>query len=166
MQEIVIRLGLLLLIAIVAWLLIQLCRHLIEVQRQQALAAMPLRAFSFPDGIGSDQHEADHSHVRILAFSSEDCRQCHQLQAPALQRVVAARGNTVTVVEVDATTEHEMVQAYHVMTVPSTVILDATGQAQAINYGFANTQRLLTQVDEVLAQRELPAAQSDRFKTA
>lgn len=164
MQEIVIRLGLLLLIGIIAWLLIQLCRHLIEVQRKQALAALPLRTLSRTDNTVSD--EPDHSHVRILAFSSEDCRQCHQLQTPALQRVVAARGNTITVVEVDATTEHEMVQTYHVMTVPSTVILDATGQAQAINYGFANTQRLLTQVDEVLAQREQSTGQSNHLKTA
>ena len=58
------------------------------------------------------------------------------------------------VVDVDAPSEQELVQTYHVMTVPSTVILDARGQAQAINYGFANTQRLLTQIDEVLAQKE------------
>jgi len=57
------------------------------------------------------------------------------------------------VVDVDATTERDLVQAYHVMTVPSTVILDAAGQAQAVNYGFAHTQRLLTQIDQVLAQR-------------
>ena len=155
MQEIVIRLGLLLLIGTLAWLLIQLFRGFIETQRRQALTAAPLRNLSFPESTESEQPAAAHSHVRILAFSSEDCRQCHQLQAPALQRVVMARGNIVTVVEVDATTEHELVQTYRVMTVPSTVILDATGRAQAINYGFANTQRLLTQVDEVLAQREL-----------
>ncbi len=158
MQEILIRLGLLLLVGTVAWLLIQLCRRFVEAQRRQALAATPLRALSISDS--ADQTEADRSHIRILAFSSEDCYQCHQLQAPALQRVVAARGDSVTVVEVDATTEHEMVQTYHVMTVPSTVILDATGQAHAINYGFANTQRLLAQVDEILDQRELSVAQS------
>jgi hypothetical protein len=154
MQEIVIRLGILLLIGTIAWLLIQLCRRFIEAQRRQALAAAPLRTLPVPDSTVSDQPEADHSHVRILAFSSADCRQCHQLQAPALQHVVDARGNAVTVIEVDATIEHKLVEVYHVLTVPSTVVLDAAGQAQAINYGFANTQRLLTQIDEVLAQRE------------
>jgi hypothetical protein len=152
MQEIVIRLGILLLICIVGWLFIQLCRRFIETQRQQALAAAPLQTLSILHNAVSDQPEAaDHSHVRILAFSSADCHQCHQLQTPALQRVIEARGNTVTVIDVDATTEHKLVQTYHVMTVPSTVILDATGQAQAINYGFAHTQRLLTQIDKILA---------------
>jgi hypothetical protein len=33
--------------------------------------------------------------------------------------------------------------------VPTTVVLDATGRARAVNYGFTNTQRLLEQVDEV-----------------
>lgn len=155
MQEIILRLGLLFLVGAVAWLLIQFCRRFIEVQRRRALAAAPLQTLSGLENVVNDQPEADHSHVRILAFSSEDCRQCHQLQAPALQRVVAARGSTVRVVEVDATTEHELVQAYHVMTVPSTVILDAAGQAQAVNYGFANTQRLLTQIDEILTKKEL-----------
>jgi thioredoxin-related protein len=158
MQEIVTRLGILLLTCVVAWLLIQLCRRFIETQRQQALAAAPLRTLAAPynnvDNAVSEQPEAiDHSHIHILAFSSADCHQCHRLQAPALQRVVEARGDTVTVVDVDATTEHDLVQTYHIMTVPSTVILDATGQAQAINYGFAHTQRLLTQIDKVLAQR-------------
>jgi thioredoxin-like negative regulator of GroEL len=151
MQEILLRLGILILIGAVVWLLIQLCRRFIEAQRQHALAAAPLPTF---ERTASDQGEVAHSPLRLLVFSSADCRQCHQLQAPALQRVLEARGNAVMVVDIDAPTEHELVRAYHVLTVPSTVILDATGQAQAINYGFANTQRLLTQIDKVLAQKE------------
>jgi len=77
------------------------------------------------------------SQVRILAFKSPDCQQCRQLQEPALQRVLQVRGDVVAVVNVDATSEHELVQTYRVLT-PSTVLLDATGQAQAINYGFTN----------------------------
>ncbi len=54
--------------------------------------------------------------------------------------------------DVDATMEHQLTQAYHVLTVPSTVVLDAEGNAHAVNYGFANTQRLPQQVDEALAK--------------
>jgi len=32
-------------------------------------------------------------------------------------------------------------------------VLDAAGQARAVNYGFAPTQRLLEQVDAILAQQ-------------
>lgn len=151
MQDLVIRLGVLLIIGAIACLLVQLCRRFIEVQRRRALDAAPLRTLPNTDDTASDQLAANSSQIRILAFSSADCRQCHQLQAPALQRVVAARGDAVTVVEVDAVTERKLVETYHVLTVPSTVVLNAAGQAQAINYGFANTQRLLAQIDEILA---------------
>jgi hypothetical protein len=63
-----------------------------------------------------------------------------------------AREETVTVVEIDATTDQELVRTYRVLTVPCTVILNAEGKAHAINYGFADARRLLTQVDEVLAK--------------
>jgi len=32
-------------------------------------------------------------------------------------------------------------------------VLDAAGQARAVNYGFASTQRLLEQVDAILVQQ-------------
>jgi hypothetical protein len=47
---------------------------------------------------------------------------------------------------------NELAQRYQVLTVPTTVVLDATGQAHAVNYGFANTKRLLEQIDEVVAK--------------
>jgi hypothetical protein len=62
------------------------------------------------------------------------------------------RGETVTVIKVDATTDEDLVRTYRVLTLPSTVILNTEGKAHAINYGFADTHRLLTQVDEVLAK--------------
>jgi thioredoxin-like negative regulator of GroEL len=90
--------------------------------------------------------------VHILAFSSADCRQCHELQIPALQRVLDARGSKVSVAEVDAPNSPDLTQRFRVLTLPSTVVMDAKGRAHAVNYGFANTQLLLDQVDEVLAK--------------
>jgi len=146
MQEIVIRLSIVVVIGAVVVLLVWLGRRFVEAQRRKALAATP---WSLLVGAGN-MLEADHSLIRILAFKSPDCHQCRELQEPALQRVLEARRDTVTIVNVDATSEHELVQTYRVLTVPSTVILDTKGQARAINYGFADTQRLLEQIDEVL----------------
>ena len=81
-----------------------------------------------------------------------DCRQCHQLQAPTLKRVLEARAAHVSVVDVDAPDEPELAQRYQVLTVPTTVVLDAKGRAHAVNYGFANSAKLLEQVDEVLGR--------------
>jgi thioredoxin-like negative regulator of GroEL len=148
MSEIIARLGLLVLVSAITWLLVLASKRFVEVKRRQALAAAPLWASTDTTG---DAVMSGSSRVRILAFSSEDCQQCKRLQAPALERVLAARREAVTITEVDATTEHTLTQAYHVLTVPSTVILDTAGNAHAVNYGFTNTQRLLTQVDELLS---------------
>jgi hypothetical protein len=146
MPNMMLRLSILLLVCVFAFLIVWLGRRFVETRRQRALAA------SAPSAIATVTH-SEHSTagIRILAFSSEDCRQCKQVQGPALRRVVEARGDAITIVDVDAPSSPELTQHYQVLTVPSTVILDATGKAHAINYGFANAQRLLEQVDAVLS---------------
>ena len=147
MAVFVVRAGVLVLVSILLMLVVWSGRHFVEAQRRRALAAVPLTS-------GDDDRDAHASLslVRILAFSSADCRQCHEMQIPALQRVLDARGSKVSVAEVDAPNSPDLTQRYSILTVPSTVIMDAAGRAHAVNYGFANTQRLLDQVDEVLAQ--------------
>jgi hypothetical protein len=145
MSMFIVRIGVLVLVSILLWLTVWSGRRFVEAQRQRALAATPIIS-------GNNNVDASWSLVRILAFSSADCRQCHELQIPALQRVLDARGSKVSVAEVDAPNSPALTQQYRVLTLPSTVVMDAAGRAHAVNYGFANTQRLLEQVDEVLAQ--------------
>ena len=128
-------------VSLAAIVAVWLVRRYVDQQRRLAIAASIVRR---PKGGASGP-------VRILAFSSDDCRQCRTLQAPALQRVQAARGVGLLVTEVDAPAAPALVEQYRVLTLPTTVVLDAAGQVHAINYGFADTQRLLTQVDQVLA---------------
>jgi thioredoxin-like negative regulator of GroEL len=148
MPEIVVRAGVLVLVVMLLWLVAWSGRRFVEIQRRRALAAAPLVTSTGSDEV--DVH-SNPSPVRILAFSSADCHQCHQLQTPALQRVMEARGRDVSVIEVDAPSSPELTQRYRVLTLPTTVVLDVTGRAHAVNYGFANSQQLLEQVDEVLA---------------
>jgi hypothetical protein len=147
MPVIMVRIGVLVLVTILLWLLVWSGRRYVELQRRRAMTTAPL----YPGSSDVDAHSSL-SLVRILAFSSDDCRQCHEMQIPALQRVLEARGSKVSVAEVDAPNSPDLTQRFRVLTLPSTVIMDAAGRAHAVNYGFANTQRLLDQVDEVLAQ--------------
>jgi len=149
MPEIIVRIGVLVLVSMLLWLVTWSGRRFVEVQRRRALAAAPLVVSQGSDEAGAHSNP---SPVRILAFSSADCHQCHQLQMPALECVLLARGRDVSVLEVDAPSSPELTRHYRVLTLPTTVVLDATGRAHAVNYGFANTQRLLEQVDEILAQ--------------
>lgn len=135
MSALIIRLVVLALVAISGWLLVRAGKHFVAVKRQRALAA-PLTPVT-------------NNKIQILSFSGEDCRQC-KFQAPILQRIQEARGNAISVMEIDASAEPELSARYQVLTVPTTVILDTNGKAQAINYGFANTQKLLAQIDALL----------------
>ena len=142
MSDFAIRLAILVGVSIIALFGVWSGRRFVEQRRQRVLAATPVA-----------QHEARataNPHISILAFSSEDCRQCHQFQAPALKRVVEARGELVSVIEVDAPTSPELTERYQVLTVPTTIVLDVAGKAHAVNYGFANAKRLLEQVDSLL----------------
>lgn len=144
MSTLAIRALVLLLVFAATLLIIWLGRRFVETRRRRALNSIPqqnvLAMPAMPD-----------TPVRILAFSSADCRQCHTLQAPALKRVLENRSDTVAVMTVDAPSAPELTKQYQVLTVPTTVVLDATGKAHAVNYGFANTKQLLEQIDEILA---------------
>ncbi len=147
MSTLMIRALVLLLVLAATMLFIWLGRRFVATRRRRVLNSTPQQ--NIPDMPAMPPMPT--TPVRILAFSSADCRQCHTMQAPALKRVLENRSDTVAVLTVDATTEPELTKHYQVLTVPTTVLLDATGKAHAINYGFANTQQLLAQIDEILA---------------
>jgi len=133
--------------SLVGWLAVALIRRYAARRRGAVLAAtQPADALA---GL-LPSHDVGKP-VRILAFSSASCSPCHTLQAPALERVRAACGAQVAVVTIDAPSSPELTSRYAVLTVPTTVVLDATGRARAVNYGFANERKLLAQVDAALA---------------
>jgi len=116
-------------------------RLFVERQRKLALAAAPLA------GEPPGQREGK---IRILAFSSDACTQCHTLQQPVLRRIQALRGDDIDVVEIDAPGSLELADRYRILTVPSTVLLNAAGEVFAVNYGFANLNKLQQQIDASL----------------
>ena len=147
MLDMITRVGVLALASLLGWLAVAFIRRYVARRRDAVLAATPPA-----DALATllPPHEAGKP-IRILAFSSADCSPCHTLQAPALERVRAARGAQMAVVTIDAPSSPELTSRYAVLTVPTTVVLDAVGQARAVNYGFANERKLLAQVDEALA---------------
>lgn len=153
MSNLMVRLIVFILIVVALWIATWLGRRFVEMRRRQALAAAPyIGNTGGISGVASDPAmDSKQTRVRILAFQSEDCRQCHTLQAPALKRLLETCGDNVAVVEVDAPDTPELTERYRVLTLPTTVVLDAGGNARAVNYGFASTQRLLEQVNTVLA---------------
>jgi thioredoxin-like negative regulator of GroEL len=147
-----VRTGIVLGLALAIGAVVGLARWRIARRQERVLATVTAHDLLSIIGQG---HAAP---VRILVFSSDDCAQCHRLQAPAIQKVLAARGSSVAITEVDAPSSPEMTQRYQILTLPSTAILDATGKTHAINYGFANSTKLLQQVDRLLTTEQAEVA--------
>src|SRR2546421_479435 len=75
MPEIIVRLSILLLVGIIAWLSVTFGKRFVDARRQRALSA------SLPDTLSSlinTDVATDKARVRILAFSTPDCQQCHR----------------------------------------------------------------------------------------
>lgn len=142
LASLLLRIAILIGVSLLTWLLVIAVRAYADARKRRVLAAAPAS-----DLLGA----ALTGGVRILAFSSEDCSPCHTLQRPALNRLLDERQGQVTVTEIDAPSSPELTERYAVLTVPTTVVLDETGRARAINYGFAPLPKLLKQVDAALA---------------
>jgi thiol-disulfide isomerase/thioredoxin len=149
---IIFRLGALVAVAVATWLMVVGVRAYAAARKRGVLAAAPAGDATL--GLPGDTTGAG---IRILAFSSEECSPCHTLQRPALARLLDARQGQVSVVEIDAPSSPELTRRYAVLTVPTTVVLDASGKAHAVNYGFAPAGKLLSQVDAALGMQTVSA---------
>jgi thioredoxin-like negative regulator of GroEL len=84
----------------------------------------------------------------ILFFSGAACTICHTAQRPALDRLAPALDGRVAVREIDVAEEPSLAQRFKVMSLPTTVVVDADGRARAVNAGFAPAPVLQRQLVE------------------
>jgi hypothetical protein len=82
----------------------------------------------------------------ILYFTGASCTICHTAQKPALRTLADGLDERIEVREVDIAVEPALARQYRVMSLPTTIVLDAAGQVTDINVGFANVERLRRQL--------------------
>jgi hypothetical protein len=82
----------------------------------------------------------------ILYFTGASCTICHTAQKPALRALAAGLTEGVKIREVDIAEEPALARQYRVMSLPTTIVLDAAGQITDINVGFANNDTLRRQL--------------------
>src|SRR5215216_638219 len=82
----------------------------------------------------------------IVYFTTPDCAPCKTVQRPALSRVSQLLGDSLEVVEIDATQRPDLAKIWGVMSVPTTFLLDARGEARYVNNGVARAEKLLEQI--------------------
>ena len=82
----------------------------------------------------------------IVYFTTPDCAPCKTIQRPALNRVTQLMGDSLEVVEIDATQRPDLAKQWGVMSVPTTFLLDAGGVARYVNNGVARAEKLMEQL--------------------
>lgn len=88
--------------------------------------------------------------VGVVAITTDDCVQCERLQKPALKRLQAQR-NDIEVVWRTVDQEPELVKELGIMTVPSTLVRDASGKVVKVNLGYVDDRVLMQQLSLVSA---------------
>jgi thiol-disulfide isomerase/thioredoxin len=82
----------------------------------------------------------------IVYFTTPDCAPCKTVQRPALSRVSQLLGDSLEVVEIDATQRPDLAKQWGVMSVPTTFLLDARGEARYVNNGVTRAEKLMEQL--------------------
>ena len=82
----------------------------------------------------------------IVYFTTPDCVPCKTVQRPALRKLSGLMGDKLEVVEIDATERPDLAKQWGVMSVPTTFLLDARGDARYVNNGVARMEKLMEQL--------------------
>ena len=85
----------------------------------------------------------------ILYFTAPGCGPCETIQRPALVELEALSNGRVQIIEVDATQQPRLADAWGVLTVPTTFIIDSRGQPRGVNHGVARVKKLASQLATV-----------------
>src|SRR5829696_2122485 len=83
----------------------------------------------------------------IVYFTTPNCAPCKTVQRPALNQVSQLMGDSLQVVEIDATERPDLAKQWGVMSVPTTFLLDARGEARYVNNGVARAEKLMEQLE-------------------
>jgi thiol-disulfide isomerase/thioredoxin len=82
----------------------------------------------------------------IVYFTTPDCAPCKTIQRPALHQISKLMGESLEVVEIDATERPDLAKTWGVLSVPTTFLLDARGEAKYVNHGVTRAEKLLEQI--------------------
>lgn len=83
----------------------------------------------------------------VVYFWSEACGPCKAVQSPALKQLHAKLGpESIQVIEINALENPDIADAWGVLSLPTTFIVDGTGQPRHVNHGVARAEQLERQL--------------------
>jgi len=85
----------------------------------------------------------------ILYFTTPTCMPCKTVQRPALSQLKTQLGSSVQIIQVDAVERPDLADYWGVLSVPTTFIIDSSGEPRLVNHGVASTDKLLGQLEKI-----------------
>ena len=82
----------------------------------------------------------------LVYFTTPDCAPCKTIQRPVINQVAKLLGENLEVIEINAYERPDLAKTWGVMSVPTTFVLDARGEARYVNNGVARAEKLLEQI--------------------
>ncbi len=82
----------------------------------------------------------------LVYFTTPTCVPCKTIQRPAIQKASQILGDTLQVLEIDASEQPEMAQRWGVLSVPTTFVIDPGGEVRHINHGVTRAEKLMKQI--------------------
>jgi len=86
----------------------------------------------------------------IIYFTTPSCIPCKVQQQPALHRLKTELGENVQIIQIDATEQPDAADRWGVLSAPTTFVLNAQGQPNAVNHGVADEHKLKRQLIKAL----------------
>jgi thiol-disulfide isomerase/thioredoxin len=85
----------------------------------------------------------------ILYFTAPGCTACEITQGPSLSAIATRYPNEVQIFTHDATADTDLAQAWGVLTVPTTFLIDPQGRPRRVNHGAVGPEKLIEQLTQI-----------------
>ena len=82
----------------------------------------------------------------LLYFTGKYCTACKFQQTPIIDSLLAKLGDSIDVKQYDVSDHPELASRYRVLTLPTTIVVNESGQVTHVNRGVARQDQLETQL--------------------